>query len=119
MKFRSPHSWDLDYASAKGVQFALAPLVGQRNRASEAPRFIAGVDISGSSGAGEALGAVVVVSYPDLELVEVQTARKTPLMRYIPGLLSFREIPVLMEAFERLSVTPDLILCDGHGPGAS
>ena len=63
---------------------------------------------------GQALGAVVVTSYPDLKLLEVQTVRKTPLMPYTPGLLSFREIPVLLDAFERLSNKPNFILCDGH-----
>lgn len=75
------------------VQLALAPLVCQRDLIPEAPRFVAGVDISGSRDTGEALGAVVVLSYPGLELVEVQTARKTPLMPYIPGLLSLSRDP--------------------------
>ncbi len=53
--------------------------------------------------------------YPSLEVVEVQTARRRPLMPYVPGLLSFRETPVLLEAFEKLSLTPDILMVDGHG----
>ena len=115
MKPRLNHSWDLDYAAAREFQVALAPTVSRENAIPEAPRLIAGVDISGAERGAEALGAVVVVSYPELELVEVRTAKKAPLIPYIPGLLSFREIPVLLDAFERLESVPDFILCDGHG----
>ncbi|MBF8299079.1 MAG: endonuclease, partial [Dehalococcoidia bacterium] len=109
------HDWDLDRAAAQDVQKALAPLVSQRSEIPDTPRLIAGVDISGTLADGQALGAVVLLQYPGMEIVEVQTVRRKPLMPYIPGLLSFREIPVLLEAFECLEAAPDLILCDGHG----
>ena len=108
------HRWDVDRAEARELQISLAPLVSHQNEIPDAPRTVAGVDISGTLADGQALGAVVVMSYPDLKLLEVQTVRKTPLMPYTPGLLSFREIPVLLDAFERLSNKPDFILCDGH-----
>ena len=115
MKATSLHSWNVDYAGARELQTLLAPRVSHENAVPEAPRLIAGVDISGAERAAEALGAVVVLRYPEMELVEVQTVRKVPLIPYIPGLLSFREIPVLLEAFERLESVPDVIICDGHG----
>ncbi|MBI3743642.1 MAG: endonuclease V, partial [Chloroflexi bacterium] len=75
----------------------------------------AAADISGALRGEEARGAVVICAWPSLELAEVRTSRKRPPMPYVPGLLSFREIPVLAETFEHLSLVPDLVLVDGHG----
>ena len=115
MKAKPLHRWDLGTEAAREVQRHLAPLVSRSNEIEGSPRRIAGVDISGADHRGEALGAVVVVDYPSLEVIEVQTARKRPLMPYVPGLLSFRETPVLLGAFEKLNLTPDIIMVDGHG----
>ena len=115
VKAKPLHRWDLDTDAAREVQGHLAPLVSRSNAIEGSPRHIAGVDISGADHRGEALGAVVVVGYPSLEVMEVQTARKRPLMPYVPGLLSFRETPVLLDAFEKLNLTPDIIMVDGHG----
>lgn len=77
-------------------------------------KLIAGADASYSK-KGEAIAAVVVLNYPELEIVEVQTAHgKTP-FPYVPGLLSFREIPLLLEAFSKLKNVPDCVICDGQG----
>jgi len=89
--------------------------VEPRNGLAGRPRLIAGLDISGASDEGYALAAVVVLSYPRLEIVEIQTARARPPFPYVPGLLSFREISVLFAALDRLTVQPDLLVVDGHG----
>jgi deoxyribonuclease V len=59
--------------------------------------------------------AVVVLNYPGLEIVEVQTVTGRVTFPYVPGLLSFREIPLIIPAFEKISNTPDLVLMDGQG----
>ena len=79
------------------------------------PRYIAGTDISGEDKDGYAVGAVVVVSYPDLEVAEVARSMVRPEFPYVPGLLSFRETPVLIAALERLYLKPDILMVDGHG----
>jgi deoxyribonuclease V len=60
-------------------------------------------------------GAVVVLSYPELEIVEVQTVEDSIDFPYVPGLLTFREAPLTLAVCEKLTVTPDLILVDGQG----
>lgn len=58
---------------------------------------------------------MVILTYPGLQLVERSLARTPTRFPYIPGLLSFREIPALLQALEKIKTTPDLILCDGQG----
>ncbi|MHC4136075.1 MAG: deoxyribonuclease V [Planctomycetota bacterium] len=76
---------------------------------------VAGADISYDRGSDRFHAAVVVLGWPGLEVVESATARGRSPFPYIPGLLSFREGPLLMRAFRRLERPPDLILFDGHG----
>ena len=77
-------------------------------------KYVAGVDVSFPIGSGEGTAAVVVMSYPGMEIVEI--ARKTSPVRlpYIPGLLSFRELPIILEAFNSLLWTGPTI-ADGQG----
>lgn len=78
-------------------------------------RFIAGGDVAFDTPRRRAVGAVVVLAYPSLEAVE-QVVVETPLtFPYVPGLLSFRETPVLLDAFEQVRQAPDLLMADGHG----
>jgi deoxyribonuclease V len=101
-------------AEAKDLQLQFAGRV-QRSGDKLNPHFIAGVDISARDQRGPATAAVVVVSYPELEVVEVQTYCGTPSMPYVPGLLSFREAPLILAACEQLNVTPNLFIVDGQG----
>ena len=79
------------------------------------PHYIAGVDVSVSRSRGAATGAVVVLEYPGLRLVEASVIRGEVDFPYVPGLLSFREAPLVLRACQALETTPDLILVDGQG----
>jgi len=114
MKVARRHGWQVSTAQAMEIQMKLA---AQVSRVGEviSPRLIAGVDISVNKGTGTGTGAVVVLSYPGLDLVETRVVTERLEFPYIPGLLSFREAPLILAACERLTVTPDLIMVDGQG----
>ena len=114
MKVKKLHDWQLTPAQARDLQRRLAAQVSGNNEIT-APHFIAGVDISVDRVRGVATGAVVVLSYPGLGLVETQLVQGSLDFPYIPGLLSFRESPLTLAAYESLTITPDLILVDGQG----
>ncbi|MHC4933986.1 MAG: endonuclease V, partial [Planctomycetota bacterium] len=78
-------------------------------------RLVAGADISYARKSERFFAAVVVLSLPGLEVVEQVTVQGRSPFPYIPGLLSFREGPLLMRAFRRLERRPDLAIFDGHG----
>ena len=108
------HNWQVSIAEALDIQLKLAARVSRVSEGTT-PRFIAGVDISAGKAQEMATGAVVILSYPGLRLVETQIVNGKLNFPYIPGLLSFRESPLVLAACEKLTVTPDLILVDGQG----
>jgi deoxyribonuclease V len=114
VKIGSLHGWRLSPSEARELQYKLAALVSRTN-ALTTPGYIAGVDISVDRARGMGRGAVVVLSYPELEVAEVQTVEDTIDFPYVPGLLSFREAPITLAACAKLKITPDLILVDGQG----
>ena len=114
MKVESLHSWQVSPAQALDIQQKLAAQVSKSSEVT-APRFIAGVDISVGKAGGMAAGAVVVLQYPELRLVETKVAQGKLDFPYIPGLLSFRESPLTLAACQKLTIFPDLILVDGQG----
>ncbi|WP_445373830.1 deoxyribonuclease V [Photorhabdus tasmaniensis] len=79
------------------------------------PKLIAGADVGFEQQGTVTRAAIAVLSYPAFELVEYQIARIDTTLPYIPGLLSFREYPALMAAWQLLKHTPDLVMVDGHG----
>lgn len=79
------------------------------------PRFIGGADVGFEQQGSITRAVIVVLSWPDLQLVEYQIARVPTELPYIPGLLSFREVPGLMAAWSQLNQRPDLVLVDGQG----
>jgi deoxyribonuclease V len=96
------------------IQMELAGEVSRAGKIS-APHFIAGVDISVNRFSKIGTGAVVVLSYPGLELVETQSVTANIEFPYVPGLLSFREAPLILAAFEKITLTPDIVMVDGQG----
>ena len=76
-------------------------------------RIVAGIDASYREEGG--IAAVVALSYPDLVPIAEATARGTVAFPYVPGQLSFRESPLVLEALAQLSVTPDVLFFDGQG----
>ena len=114
MKVDNLHSWRVSIDQAVDIQLRLAAQVSRSGEVGT-PHFIAGVDISADKGQGVATGAVVVLQYPELEVVETKVVNDKLNFPYIPGLLSFREAPLILAACQKLTVTPDLILVDGQG----
>jgi deoxyribonuclease V len=105
------HRWDVTPEEAEAIQLSLAgkvvlePLLGEVTQ-------VAGVDMSARN---VARAAVVLLSYPELQVLEIARAEKPLSFPYIPGLLSFREVPAVLAAFEKLSRWPHLIYVDGQG----
>lgn len=110
------HGWDLSTREARELQIDLAPRIITSGSPGPVAR-VAGVDISvgGRFHKTPGRGAVVVLSCPDLKPVEQSVIEAAVAFPYVPGLLSFREIPVLMPAFQRLRAIPDLLVVDGQG----
>jgi deoxyribonuclease V len=79
------------------------------------PEYIAGIDISVSRNSNSGKAAIVVLKYPELEIAEIKKACGEIIFPYIPGLLSFREIPLILKAWQKLTILPDIIMVDGQG----
>lgn len=109
------HDWPQDYAEAIALQRALATRVDLRDRLPRPVRRVAGVDVSCEKWGERFFAAVVVLELPELTVVEEAGACLAGNFPYIPGLLSFRELPALLEAFRSLRTVPDAVLVDGQG----
>jgi deoxyribonuclease V len=114
MKIHRLHSWSLTPAEAAALQKELAGRVDARTPLTEC-KLIAGADVSYNRFSTRFYAAVVVLRVEDGSIVETQTAVADTPFPYVPGLLSFREAPVLLEAFARVQSNPDAIMLDGQG----
>jgi deoxyribonuclease V len=108
------HDWRLTPSQAREIQQKLACKV-IRKTDSDNYHLIAAADISIKKGCDIARAAIVIVSYPHFAIKEVALTTDKIQFPYIPGLLSFREAPLLMATFNKLSIKPDLLLVDGQG----
>ncbi|GAA3447071.1 endonuclease V [Planomonospora venezuelensis] len=100
-------------AEAEAIQDGLRPLLDLTGPGPLRPATVAGVDVAYD---GDRLAAAVaVLDGTTLEVVEEVTVTGRTAFEYVPGLLAFRELPALLEALERLTVTPELVVCDGYG----
>lgn len=116
MRIAHRHRWDLTPRAAIALQERLrgnvlvAPLPPLG-----AGALVAGTDVSYDKLSDRLFAAVVVLRLPDLEVVAQATAADDARFPYVPGLLSFREIPPLLACFRKLRVAPDAVLVDGQG----
>jgi deoxyribonuclease V len=116
------HRWDVSPAEAREIQLQLR---GRMEREDRIPKVehVAGADIafelrgrgSWRTGEGRAIAGVIVYRFPEMVEVERASSIQPLTFPYVPGLLSFREIPALLAAFESLRISPDLIFCDAQG----
>ena len=113
------HTWDLSPAQAIALQKASAGAVLRADQfgpgGRRAIRRVAGVDAAFADGGRVIRAAAVMLEYPGLVLTDQVLVERPTTFPYVPGLLSFREVPALLEALGQLPAAPDLILCDGHG----
>ncbi len=114
MKIVQRHSWDISPAEAIAIQQQLRGEVVRIDRLGPV-RHVAGVDVGFEEGGAITRAAVAVLGFPSLERVDHAIFRAPTRFPYVPGLLSFREVPAVIGALEKLTVIPDLLLCDGQG----
>jgi deoxyribonuclease V len=108
------HPWDLPPREAVLLQQELRGRVVVVDRLGKV-RHVAGVDVGFEQENRITRAAVAVLAFPSLELRDHVVARQPTRFPYIPGLLSFREIPAVLAALGRLTIVPELLLCDGQG----
>jgi deoxyribonuclease V len=111
---RIRHRWNLSPAEAIALQEKLAGRVVRVDQLG-AVRHVCGIDVDFDRDGRVACAAVAVLGFPGLELRDYALARIKTSFPYIPGLLSFREAPAVLAALRRVSIKPDLLLCDGQG----
>lgn len=114
MKISQRHAWPFTVEEAIAVQEQLRKEVITKDQLGTV-QYVAGVDMGFESEGTISRAAVAVLSFPDLQLQESAIARRPTSFPYVPGFLSFREIPAVLDALEKIKLTPDLILCDGQG----
>jgi deoxyribonuclease V len=114
MRIHHRHRWDVTAAEAIALQQRMRGMVIDVDRFA-AVASVAGVDVGFEQGGAVTRAAVAVLSFPQLELQEYAIARRPTEFPYVPGLLSFREIPAVLDALQNLRRLPDMLLCDGQG----
>jgi len=107
--------WDGSTAAARALQTELAQQVVLRDRFESPLRTIAGFDVGFEDGGTTTRAAAVLLDAGTLQVIDAQVARIATSMAYVPGLLSFRELPALLQALDALPQRPDLAFVDGHG----
>ena len=111
---RQLHSWDLRPTDAVQLQKELKSQI-LLQPLSQPPRLIAGADLSFDKGSDTVYAGIVVLRLPDLQIVEERGLQTTAPFPYVPGLLSFRESPAILEVWDKLENKPDLLVTDGQG----
>lgn len=108
------HPWDVTTAQARAIQERLRTKIRMCDDFTDI-KTVAGVDVGFEKGGATTRAAVVVLRFPELEPVDRALAKLPTTFPYVPGLLSFREIPAVLNAIEELRIQPEMLLCDGQG----
>ncbi|PIQ96719.1 MAG: deoxyribonuclease V [Nitrospinae bacterium CG11_big_fil_rev_8_21_14_0_20_56_8] len=114
MKIYPLHPWDVSTEEAVRIQQSLACRIRLRG-GSALPALVAGADLGFSHTSQTIYAGVVLLKFPSLELVAKFTLQGRVTFPYVPGLLSFREAPLLLELFKKVRPTPGLLMFDGQG----
>ena len=114
LKLKHPHAWDVTPQQAKDIQLELRNYIDLQDRLGTI-NYVAGIDVGFEKNNTVTRAAIAVLRFPELELCDQSIARLPTTFPYIPGYLSFREVPVVLKAFAGLRQAPDLLLCDGQG----
>ena len=118
MRFTELHDWHVSPAAARAIQADLANRVDLTDALLlDEIETVAGIDNAyvKADGKTTACAAVVVLTFPALEVIETAVAWQPVTFPYVPGLLSFREAPAMLAACAELNAEPDVLLCDGQG----
>jgi len=110
-----PHRTPADVAEAELIQAGLRERLVFPAGPIEPPATVTGLDISYEVGSRRAVAAAVTVEVSTRRVLEMATAEGVVHFPYVPGLLAFREIPLLLEALDGLSRRPEVLVCDGYG----
>jgi deoxyribonuclease V len=102
-------------AEAEAIQDRLRPMVDLVGPGPTAPRTVAGLDVAYAEDGDRLAAAVTVLDAATLDVVDEVVLPGRAAFAYVPGLFAFRELPTLLTALGRLSVEPELLVCDGHG----
>ncbi len=108
------HPWDVSPQEALSIQHALRSRL-QTTPLDQPVHYVAGGDISFDRGSKIFYAGFVVFRYPDMQLCGHSLVVTKATFPYIPGLLSFRELPALLEAWQQMPIEPDVVVLDGHG----
>jgi deoxyribonuclease V len=114
MRVVGRYRWDVTTAEARRLQEELAGTVVRRG-ALPVLRRVAGIDVSVNRWSKTGRAAVVVLDYPAMTVAEVSAVSGEITFPYVPGLLTFREAPLVLAAWERLETAPDAVIVDGQG----
>ena len=115
LRLNHSHRWDLTIKQAKQVQTKLSRLVVTKDHLPEVINYVAGIDVGFENAGKITRAAVVILDASTLRLVDSALIRNKTTFPYVPGYLSFRELPAVIKAFEDICIKPDIVLCDGQG----
>ena len=114
MDYKDLHPWDVTPKAAVGIQNNLKNRIQLKDSFGKI-RVIAGADVAFDKSENQGYGGVIAYRFPELVEIERQGVIRPITFPYVPGLLAFREAPILLEAFASLETEPDMILFDGQG----